>query len=469
VWSQVRQQVRSAIRRRIRALSLPPIVVVAACSSADATGPLMDPPTLALWDAVGVCTVAGELSNGETRVIAVPHGHLPISPLRTSDNKGSARAVYTIATGRMPRSVSGLPVTISVACLTDVREADIVRQQLMATPGNAAWRGIVQAIERGAPINSRNGLDAAVAGLRTIMGERRSQPTPTSSGFKLGGGMFNDPPYTLPPIYVFAYSQGYVFDMNSMYWGALTHPFYTGGPYPEYHYPSEDCAEASAFYLAKEEEEDKLEEYLDMMKSTADALEGLACENRPERICIDLFIMNARTLIFGGDDRQFDPNAGITSSRVHLYIDPESLTWHPMFNGSTILDFKGNVVHASGAGTHFRPEDIVIWGVPTAFTVHAQFYNSYCPTRLGCPAINISVTFTQDHTKPGGYAVDWSRDGFPSMGVYTKTEANWQTMSTIHGGPAEDAEKIKSPWLNWLNLIPAFKNSVPLPPGCNLQ
>jgi hypothetical protein len=42
-------------------------------------------------------------------------------------------------------------------------------------------------------------------------------------------------------------------------------------------------------------------------------------------------------------------------------------------------------------------------------------------------------------------------------------------MRTINGDPAEDAEKTKSGYFNWLALLNGVKESVVMPPMCNIQ
>src|SRR5690606_19643825 len=81
-----------------------------------------------------------------------------------------------------------------------------------------------------------------------------------------------------------------------------------------------------------------------------------------------------------------------------------------------------------------------------------------------CPTIDIELFFNENSSKPGGYDAYWVRDGFPSMGIYVRSDDNqsWHTL-------AEDPERIKSAWLNWLALKDGFLQNVNLPPGCNVQ
>src|SRR5690606_35667462 len=71
----------------------------------------------------------------------------------------------------------------------------------------------------------------------------------------------------------------------------------------------------------------------ELMDETSDRLLSYLCENVPDKpLCIDFFIMNSRADIFAGDDRYFQPDAGIGNSRAHVYINPQTLEWEVKIN-----------------------------------------------------------------------------------------------------------------------------------------
>jgi len=109
-------------------------------------------------------------------------------------------------------------------------------------------------------------------------------------------------------------------------------------------------------------------------------------------------------------------------------------------------------------------QDIKVLPTPGGFMVEATFLNNFCQWRSLCPTIDIELFFNENSSKPGGYDAYWVRDGFPSMGIYVRSDDNqsWHTL-------AEDPERIKSAWLNWLALKDGFLQNVNLPPGCNVQ
>lgn len=276
--------------------------------------------------------------------------------------------------------------------------------------------------------------------------------------------------FQLSPLMVYAVTSAYIVDSKQMLDGALTQWHFIPAPQPIYYYEDRNnCAAESEFYLAFYEELDKISELTDIIGHTSNALESFSCEQvAGKSICVDLFIMNARSFVFGGDDRWFNEDAGISNSRVHIYIDPTTLQQEVKIN-STRINLFGVYLTRQDSARLFKPGDIQITSTGTGFEVHAKFFNNFCPVRAGCPAINLTLYFTRDEQAPGGYHVSWSRDGFPSMGVYTQNSGNWAAMRDWAGNAAEDPERIRSSWLNWVALRDGFRQSVNLPPGCNLQ
>jgi hypothetical protein len=212
-----------------------------------------------------------------------------------------------------------------------------------------------------------------------------------------------------------------------------------------------------------------MEEYTPYVEQASVPLENYVCERMPSKpICIDFFIMNYRTFIFGGDDRNFDPYAGINASRAHVYVNPSTLQWEVKINSTRV--YPGGDVRIldrhDSVGVFKPDEDVIVTRAPDGhIEVKVRFYNNYCKFRsLQCPSIDATIHLISNPSYPGGYAVSWKRDGFPSMGIY-----NLAADGTTYIKMAEDPERIRNPWLNWIGLINGRRSSNQLPPGCYFQ
>src|SRR5690606_35500161 len=129
-----------------------------------------------------------------------------------------------------------------------------------------------------------------------------------------------------PPIWVFVSPTAFIIDAHSTWAEAKRRWDYQTAPKVRYEYTGSQCTEASEFYLAQYEILDSMSDLGSFMGAMANTLEPLVCDIVPGKpLCVDLFIANSRALVFGGDDRTFNPEAGIDNSRVHLYINPETL------------------------------------------------------------------------------------------------------------------------------------------------
>lgn len=234
-----------------------------------------------------------------------------------------------------------------------------------------------------------------------------------------------------------------------------------------------NCADESEFYFAQQDAAQRMEDNGAIMGQIATAMQdyasatgSLTCERIPDKpICVDFFIQADRSAFFGGDNRDFNPEAGYLQSRVQFFLNPNTRAWEVKINESRLY-FGGAVITWQDSARLFRPaEDVQISkGSDGTLTIALRFYNNFCLSRESCPAIDAALRFVPNPTSPGGYDVYWKRDGFPSMGVYRLRPdgSGWDVM-------AEDSEKIRNTWLNWTALAFSFKQSVKLPPGCMLQ
>jgi hypothetical protein len=279
-------------------------------------------------------------------------------------------------------------------------------------------------------------------------------------------------PQMLNPVVVTATQTYWTIDVWPMY-DVMAHYYRYSDLVPvRYQVYTPDCAPASELYLAQQDTAAVMDSVAGMLnqitQATSNADAELSCkktDNLP--VCIDFFIMEKRSAVYGGDDRDFNPDAGYRQSRVQLYVDPLTGLFTAKYNSSTKLNLDGVVVERRDSTALWDPgRDVVISRSINGDTLRMQlrFYNNFCSSRDACPTIDATIWLIRDASQPGGYGVYWRRDGMPAMGVYSYDTANNSFVKM-----AEDPEKIRSPWFNWVALVGKFKQSIHMPPGCNLQ
>ncbi|MEO5816899.1 MAG: hypothetical protein ABIT20_16640 [Gemmatimonadaceae bacterium] len=189
-------------------------------------------------------------------------------------------------------------------------------------------------------------------------------------------------------------------------------------------YQTRDQVAANANDVAND-----IEALADQMEAAVLQLE--TADNSCERVagkpvCIDFFIMNCTLLLVGeGDCRGFDPDAKFSNSRVQMYLNPETKIWEVIYNCTRFVVAGQPVVSMCDSAAVFDPtRDVHVTSTGTdAFLVEMQFLNNACasiPKPLCPPPINASVNFTRNAAAPGGWQVNFVRDGFPSMGIYSR-------------------------------------------------
>jgi hypothetical protein len=163
-------------------------------------------------------------------------------------------------------------------------------------------------------------------------------------------------PQQLPTMTVTAYGNVVVFDLNSVirFFGAYGESQMLTWDMPVAQQQwSQDCTEWNSQMDVWEATKDAVEEATD---EEAEALEALAidiqagltasgletanasCEpTNGKQMCVDFFITNCAIGGFGGDCRDFDPNANHVSSRVQLYINPNTMIWELKYNCSSLV------------------------------------------------------------------------------------------------------------------------------------
>jgi len=279
-------------------------------------------------------------------------------------------------------------------------------------------------------------------------------------------------PQIMGPVQITADRTYYVFDDTPVFFEPGQHHTFSDLIDVVYIYNTgPDCADASLFAQGQEEEANKMNDYSYIIRDVSNVLQQFSCQKTGDkRLCIDFFIMADRAAIFGGDNRNFNPDAGYRASRIQFYFNPATGSWEVKYNSSKEIGLNGDVlVTSEDSARLFRPDsDVVISHAdsigPGSWIIKVTFYENFCPSRNLCPTIDAKVFLRTNASAPGGYDVFWKRDGFPSMGVYSLNAAQtgFDTM-------AQDPEKVMTTWTNWLALIDHWNQSIHLPPGCNWQ
>lgn len=260
---------------------------------------------------------------------------------------------------------------------------------------------------------------------------------------------------------------------------------------------SQDCDEWNAQMDAWDATKDAVaaaaEETANDIDAIADAMEqGLApletaeaaCKpTNGKKLCVDFFIMNCHIWVLGiGDCRDFDRDADYESSRVQLYLNPNSNAWEVKMSCSVAMlptstvppyvtphSFCDSAAVFSSSDVSYSPPDEEGWK-----TAVMAFRSPACIRRgnIACPTINAEIRFRPNVAFPGGFELFWDRDGFPSMGVYARnaTDTGWEVVK-------EDAQKTRSGVNALRGLAGQIRSkgynypqtSSPQPPGCFRQ
>jgi hypothetical protein len=448
------------------------------------------------------CATAIRVGQGSSRVAVVSRGGLPFAlpQLDSVPRGGTSRAVLQVVHYRVVRSIGGTQQQIVLSCLAPYNRGyeAAIAQAVRAAAQRGDWTTVERAL-RTAPVQESPDPLEIVAGrilLQTLFPTARKvesrQTNPrtgivgrtvnhtmasvlaaTSSSAPDGAVLARTDTakaQVLGPVEVWASRMTYLIDTRWLY---LTlervRSFSDFIDWDYYLTDGPDCAAESEYYLAEQEEIRRMEDHAPLLDAISEALTGYVCERIPSKpICIDFFIMNERSAVFGGDNRDFDStgSVGHSGSRVQVYFNPTTLEWEVKINSSRLY-FGGIVIEKQDSARLFRPGDVKIYRDPQHgiqyIRVELKFFNNFCPTREFCPAIDATLWFQADSTKPGGYEIYWDRDGFPSMAVqHLRADGGWDLM-------VKDPEMIKSSYWNWLGLIDSFKRSSRMPPGCNLQ
>ena len=343
------------------------------------------------------------------------------------------------------------------------------RGRLAVLPATAQQRGAADA-----PSEAWKALRAHYLGSEPI--HRRtahstgSTPllSPASEGYDTAG---TPPPTYLPTIEVVAtQGQWWIFPQHLYDGVRRKFSFSDLINWEWFFYDGPDCADASALWFAQDEEANILEQNAALVQPQIEALATALCDTTvsPLPWCIDFFIQASRAFILGGDDRDFDPDAGWRRSRVQFYFDPNSgtirwdvrLTESRLAWGSQVQLGYEQFNEATGPRPSelFDPtQDVQITIAGDSVKVKLAFRNGFCPSRIGCPAIDAFLWFVKDASAPGGWKSYWKRDGFPSM------EINYKNASGAWTTNARDTES------TWTALIFNLRqhNTIPFP--CEYQ
>ena len=191
-------------------------------------------------------------------------------------------------------------------------------------------------------------------------------------------------------------------------------------------YGTKDQVAANANDVASD-----IEALADKMETGVQELESVesSCKKVVGKpLCLDFFIMNCTLLLVGeGDCRGFDSDAEFSNSRVQLYLDPESLSFTAKYSCTRFaIPGQPSFPVCDSARVYDPDRDVQIERVGAdSFMVSVEFLNNACARiRSVCPAINASIYFARNAAAPGGWHVTFVRDGFPSMGVYSRNAAD---------------------------------------------
>ena len=167
------------------------------------------------------------------------------------------------------------------------------------------------------------------------------------------------------------------------------------------------------------------------MLTASNQLDGAAntCQRVPGKgMCLDFFIMNCAIAGLGGDCRGFDRDATFGNSRVQMYLNPITKDYELKFSCTRIVLLNQPLATVCDSAAVFVPARDVVFTPDggTAFFVSLQFANNACKyiNEALCPSISAQLHFVQDAAAPAGWRVTWIRDGFPSMGVYSRNASD---------------------------------------------
>lgn len=436
----------------MRRLPLAPAIVQAGCAAAVANG------------------------HGVARVVVLGRNEMPIQlpALGIAAGTGPGSKALRLVRFTVTRATGGATQRVVFACLETYRRPH--QQQLREIFGRLARDGDWTAFEQ-----KLGGATAALADLplEILTGNallRSIFPQLRINGHAVGAVLWssdtgNIAAKTLPPINVTASRTAYIIDSYLFMLGAIRTFSFSDLIDWNFSIVDEHCAEVSEYHAAEDLELRYMEEEGALIARSGAELNSDQCYvNYSKPLCVDFFIRNRRSFVFSGNDRDFNPYAGISDSKAHLYIDPTSLAREVKINSTHLLVGHTELWPKHDSVGLFDPDrDVKVERLSNGdLKIDVTFRNNYCPSTSGCPSINASLHLVKDSSKPGGYEVYWDRDGYPSMGVYMlKGQADGTGVEYVT--MAEDPELSDSGWLAWMNLIDNRRRSRKLPPYCIAQ
>ncbi len=406
----------------------------------------------------------------------IERNQLPFAfPTPTMAQKGASVVRMKVARFTIP--LKAPRAAGMLACLVPASGADaFVLQKAVAKTGAEEWEKLAaRAAAEGSSRSSdlvRSVADVLLSATlkskpagASLVGAGVTKVSPAGAALLWGGD-----PQQMPTMTVTAYGNIVVFDLNSVmrFFGSYGESqLLTWDMQVAQQQWSQDCAEwngqmdvwdatKDAVAAAANEEANELESLASSIQAglTASSLETANASCKPtngKQMCVDFFITNCALGPFGGDCREFNRDADYVSSRVQLYIDPNTMNWEVKYNCSSLVmpdrsQPNGNRVVSTlcDSAQVFHPREDVLTTSPDANgwrTVTMHFRNNACVhvPDMGCPAIDAQIAFRPNAAAPGGYELTFNRDGFPSMGVYTRNASNtgWDLVK-------EDRQKTQS-------------------------
>lgn len=336
-----------------------------------------------------------------------------------------------------------------LACLVPAVGADAITLGTAASKTSAEqWAPLIASATRSGLARDAD-LDHAVT---TTLLDASLKSKWTSMSPMLAALQYGDP-QQLPTMTVTANGNVVVFDINSVirFFGSYGESqLLTWDLQVAQQQWSQDCAEWNSAMDVWEATRDNVaaaaNEEANALESLADDIQagltssGLETTNASCQIvngkpfCLDFFIVKCAILYMQGDCRGFDPNADFESSRVQVYLNPYTMEPEVKYNCSSVVkpnpSGPNRILFTScdSAGV-FDPQRDLHATQPDADgwrSITMSFNNNACIRvfLFACPSIDATARFRLSASAPGGWQLEFDRDGFPSLGVYVRNTSN---------------------------------------------
>lgn len=421
------------------------------------------------------CIAAIQVSPGSVRIARILPAELPFQLPDLGAAARESRAPNVLRPVVLIARPDGNAGPVSVVCIGSIgrRFERQAQASVAASMESPRWIAVTYALRAGPEVHTdKPAAVVAAAELRLLVFPRlrdtqttaRSEWVPWESDTGTA-----KPPTPLPPITVTASRDTWWVDELFFRSRALRQRSLQDVVNWDYvYYDGPDCADFSELFIANDEMLDRWEEEAALDSLAIASLEEFNCEPKPGfKICLDFHIQSRRSFVFGGDDRDYNNLvAGISQSRAMFFFNPDSIHKKTQLINSTKIKLGGYEKEQYTQNALFKPDsDYVISKRGDTIHVKIVAYNNFCSSRENCPTIDAEVFFIPDAASTGGYKVGWKRDAYPTMTIKWSSNngGNWTHIM------AHDPENGWGPYLAWTALIAKWRQSIHMPPQCELQ